>query len=138
LKTIDRWLLKCHLCRQRFMQNGDFPPTDHACPEIGPNAKRRLSEIKRIIWRKPSAKEDHCRMAEPRSIVVEHTPRAGECSRHCRGSLSPTCYCPVCFGEQHGAENVATPARGNGLEIMDHIIACTPDREVPRRGRKST
>jgi len=135
---VDRWLVNCRACKQRFVQDGASPPSEHDCPVFGPGVKRRPSEVKRILWRPPRSGREHCRMSEPRHIPAIVDP-PGECGWSCKGSLSPTCYCP-CSGVNNGVTQLKSDnaVDGSGLALIDEIRRRTPDREVKRRGRKST
>lgn len=92
----------------------------------------------------------HCREDEPPQIPPASRDLVDGCSWNCRGSYSWHCFCP-CQGARHGethlwagGKTIADVERAEGVagprsrSIIDRIIAAKPDRNYPRRGRKST
>jgi hypothetical protein len=139
--TIDRWLVHCEACGNRWAVNATQAPTEHhgTCTPTGQHTFRRGLTVERIIHRRARQGREHCRMAEPKQIPPpSRSDRDGACSWNCRGSQSATCYCP-CGGEHHATTSVVTaPNPEGGRDVMDMLIARTPTRDFPRRARKST
>lgn len=145
---IDRWIIRCRACKLTWLIEESPFRSGHAIAHLGECSGNQEGPLRfglvilRIVHRgvRPAL---HCRMSESRQVPPpsREPTLEGPCSWNCRGSQSPSCYCP-CGGKHHGATHVYRKWHPEDFKDSGTIALYEQiERAKPRgdwKGRKST